>query len=94
MYSRLAPETARTLAEHLRPMAMPADDFPLTEHPDVPTVLIYASPDELLEPDFERFVARELLGIEPVEIASGHFPMAEDPGYLAELLDRLAPRPA
>ena len=94
MYSRLAPETARTLAEDLRPMAMPADDFPLTEHPEVPTVLIYASQDELFEPDFERFVARELLGIEPVEIQSGHFPMAEDPGSLAELLDRLAPRPA
>ena len=94
MYSRLAPETARMLAEELRPMAMPADDFPLTEHPDVPTVLIYASQDELFEPDFERFVARELLGIEPVEIPSGHFPMAEDPGSLAELLDRLAPRPA
>jgi pimeloyl-ACP methyl ester carboxylesterase len=94
MYSRLAPETARTLAEHLRPMAMPADDFPLTQHPDVPTVLIYASQDELFEPDFERFVARELLGIEPVEIPSGHFPMAEDHGSLAELLDRMAPRPA
>jgi pimeloyl-ACP methyl ester carboxylesterase len=94
LYPRLAPEAARTLAEHLRPMAMPADDFPLTEHPDVPTVLIYASQDELFEPDFERFVARELLGIEPVEIPGGHFPMAEDPGHLAELLDRLAPHPA
>ena len=94
MYPRLAPERARKLAEHLRPMAMPADDFPLTEHPDVPTVLIYATQDELFEPDFERFVARELLGIEPVAIPGGHFPMAEDPGYLAELLDRLAPRPA
>jgi pimeloyl-ACP methyl ester carboxylesterase len=57
-------------------------------------VLIYASQDELFEPDFERFVARELLGIDPVEIPGGHFPMAEDPGSLAELLDRLAPGPA
>jgi pimeloyl-ACP methyl ester carboxylesterase len=94
MYPRLAPERARNLTEHLRPMAMPADDFPLTEHPDVPTVLIYATQDELFEPDFERFVARELLGIEPVAIPGGHFPMAEDPDYLAELLDRLAPGPA
>ena len=34
MYSRLEPETARTPAEHPRPMAMPADDFPLSEYAD------------------------------------------------------------
>ena len=41
-------------------------------------------------PDFERFMARELFGIEPIEIPGGHFPMAEDPEALAELLDRVA----
>lgn len=35
-------------------------------------------------------MARELLGIEPIEIQGGHFPMLEDPAALAELLDRLA----
>jgi hypothetical protein len=35
-------------------------------------------------------MATELLGIEPIEIAGGHFPMAEDPDALAELLDHLA----
>jgi len=29
-------------------------------------------------------------GIEPIEISGGHFPMAEDPEALADLLDRLA----
>jgi pimeloyl-ACP methyl ester carboxylesterase len=90
MYPRLPPETARELAEHLRPMAMPPDDFPLSRHPDVPSALIYAADDEFFEPAFERFMARELLGIEPVEISGGHFPMAEDPEGLAALLDRLA----
>ena len=28
--------------------------------------------------------------VEPIEIATGHFPMAEDPDGLAGLLDRLA----
>ena len=34
-------------------------------------------------------MARELLGVEPIEIPGGHFPMLEDPERLAELLDRL-----
>jgi hypothetical protein len=35
-------------------------------------------------------MARELLGVEPIEIPGGHFPMVEDPERLADLLDRLA----
>jgi pimeloyl-ACP methyl ester carboxylesterase len=89
MYRHLPPETARALAERLRPGAPPAD-YPLPGHPDVPTVLVYAIDDEFFEPAWERFMARELLGIEPVEISGGHFPMVEDPETLADLLDRLA----
>jgi pimeloyl-ACP methyl ester carboxylesterase len=90
MYPRLPPETARELSCHLRPMAPVPDAYPLGGHPDVDTVLIYSTDDELFEPAWERFMARELLGIEPIEIAGGHFPMVEDPAALAELLDRLA----
>jgi pimeloyl-ACP methyl ester carboxylesterase len=90
LYGRLPTAAARAAAERLRPGAGPADDYPLPEHPDVPTVLIYAAEDELFEPAWERFMARELLGIEPIEIPGGHFPMLEDPDALADLLDRLA----
>ncbi len=90
MYARLPPESARALAQHLRPMAMPPDEHPLREHPDVPSALVYAADDELFEPAFERFMARELLGIDPIELQGGHFVMVEDPGAVAELLDRLA----
>jgi pimeloyl-ACP methyl ester carboxylesterase len=90
MYGRLSPETAQDLAGQLRPMAPVPDDFPLPGHPDVATVLVYATEDEFFEPDWERFMARELLGVEPIEIPGGHFPMAEDPEALAVLLDRLA----
>ena len=71
-------------------MAMAQDDYPLDAPPGNPSVLIYAAEDEFFQPDWERFMARELLGVEPIEIPGGHFPMAEDPDGLAELLDRLA----
>jgi pimeloyl-ACP methyl ester carboxylesterase len=90
MYRRLPPATARAVAKRLRPMAPPPGEYPLRDHPDVPTALVYAADDELFEPAWERFMARELLGIEPIEIAGGHFPMIEDPDALGDLLDRLA----
>jgi pimeloyl-ACP methyl ester carboxylesterase len=90
IYRRLSPEAARALASRLRPMAMPDSQYPLDRHPDVATALIYAADDELFEPAWERFMARELLGIEPIEIPGGHFPMLEDPDSLGDLLNRLA----
>jgi pimeloyl-ACP methyl ester carboxylesterase len=89
MYSRLPPETGRALAERLRPATPPAGEYPLPGHPDVPTMLIYAAEDELFEPAWERFMASEL-GIDPIEIPGGHFPMLEAPETLADLLDLLA----
>src|SRR4051794_7107039 len=93
LYRRVPAPRAAILAGRLRPMAMPQADYPLAAHPDNRTVLIYAAEDELFDPDWERFMARELLGIEPIEIPTGHFPMAEDPAGLAELLGRLAAQP-
>ncbi len=79
MNGRLAPERAQALVEHL-----------LEDQPNVPTALVYAAEDEFFEPAFERFVARELCGIDPIEIPGGHFPMAEEPEALAILLEGLA----
>jgi pimeloyl-ACP methyl ester carboxylesterase len=90
MYGRLPASAAGALAERLCPMAPPAGPYPLPGHPEIPAVLVYAADDELFEPAWERFMARELLGVEPIEIPGGHFPMAEDPAALAALLDRLA----
>ena len=86
MYARLPPDTARELTMHLQPLAQPAGEFPLPGHPSVPTALVYAAEDEFFEPDFERFMARRLLGIEPLELPGGHFPMIEGPESLADLL--------
>ena len=78
MYPRLDPATASRLAERLRPMAMPAGGYPLTEHPQVPVAFVYAAHDEFFQPEFERIMAREL-GVEPVELPGGHFPMPRTP---------------
>jgi len=89
MYGRLQVAAARALAARLQPMAQPPDSFPLAAPPPIPMALIYAADDEFFEPAWERFMARELLGIEPIEIPGGHFPMAEDPEGLAALLEAL-----
>jgi pimeloyl-ACP methyl ester carboxylesterase len=93
LYPRLPPATARALSKRLRPLAPPADEFPLPGHPGIPTVLIYAADDELFDPEWERLMATEVLGIEPIEIPGGHFPMLEDPEGLAELLERVSAGP-
>lgn len=90
MYARLPCETGRRLAQHLRPGAAVVGEYPLAKHPGVPTALIYAIDDEFFTPEWERFVAREMLGVKPVAISGGHFPMAEDPDALAALLDQLS----
>ena len=89
MYPRLPPQTARALAERLHPGARAAK-YPLAGHPKVPTALIYTTEDEFFDPEWPRFMARQALGIEPIEIPGGHFPMVEDPETLADVLDRLA----
>jgi pimeloyl-ACP methyl ester carboxylesterase len=92
MYPRLPHETARELAAQLRPGASAVGEFPLTSHPDVPTALIYATEDEFFTTEWEEFVARKMLGVEPIAIPGGHFPMVENPEALTELFDQLARR--
>jgi pimeloyl-ACP methyl ester carboxylesterase len=90
MYGRLDPALARALAARLRPMVPAPEAFPLERHPDVPTAVVYAAEDEIFEPAWIRFMARELLGVEPIELPGGHFPMFEAPGRLTAALDDLA----
>jgi pimeloyl-ACP methyl ester carboxylesterase len=90
MYPRLPDEMARAAAASLRPAAPAAGDYPLAGQPDGRSALVYATEDEFFEPAWERWVAREKLGIEPIAMASGHFPMLECPEALADVLTGLA----
>ena len=42
-----------------------------------------------VSPSWSRRVARERLGVEPVELPSGHFPMITHPEPLADALAQL-----
>jgi pimeloyl-ACP methyl ester carboxylesterase len=90
MYPRLDAATAAKLATRLHPGAPAVGSYPLASPPDIPTALIYTSDDEFFYPEWERFIARNLLHVEPIEMAGGHFPMLERPDELARLLDDLA----
>jgi pimeloyl-ACP methyl ester carboxylesterase len=94
MYARLEPGVARTLARALRPQAMTFGGaaYPLDAAPDVPAAMIYTTDDELLRPEYARWAAEHVLGVEPIELPGGHFPMVERPEEVAELLVGLAER--
>jgi len=89
LYPRLDPAEARRLADRLRPMAGAAGGRPRGLRAQ-PSIIVIAREDELFEPSSERAAARQRLGVEPIEIPGGHFPMAEDPEALAALLVGLA----
>jgi pimeloyl-ACP methyl ester carboxylesterase len=94
MYPRLPRDLAESYAARLRPGVSAAGPYPLSEHPEVPAALVYATEDEIFEPEWEREVAREVLGVDPVPIRGGHFPMLESPDALAELLSSIPAGPA
>lgn len=65
------------------PMAKP---WPLNAMPDVPTHFILCTEDRLFTPTFMRKVVATRLGIEPVELAAGHYASLSKPNELATLL--------
>jgi pimeloyl-ACP methyl ester carboxylesterase len=93
MYPRLPAATQQRLASRLRPEASAASPYPLAAHPPVATSLIYTTDDEFFDPGWPRYIARELLRIDPIELPGGHFPMLEDPAGLARVLATIAPAP-
>lgn len=86
IYARLPTGEARALASRLKPGSSPADAYPSTGHRAPPTTFVYAHHDEFFEPDWSRWVAREVAGVEPVGLETGHFPMVEAPELVAEIL--------
>ncbi|HEY2354189.1 MAG TPA: alpha/beta hydrolase [Gaiellaceae bacterium] len=53
-------------------------------------VYIVCARDAVIRPEWQRYAARDFLGVEPIELDAGHMPMLERPRELAEILDALA----
>jgi pimeloyl-ACP methyl ester carboxylesterase len=87
MYADLTPEDARWAFERLRPQAQRSQAEPSRALPSGLRVeSIIGAKDSVVSPPWSRRVARERLGVEPVELPSGHFPMITHPELLADAL--------
>ncbi|HEV7861278.1 MAG TPA: alpha/beta hydrolase [Acidimicrobiia bacterium] len=87
-YRACDPETARWAAAQLRPQVWTTsrEPCPLDRWPDCDLVSIVCAADEVVSPDWSRRIARDVLGVEPVELPGGHSPMLSHPVELADAL--------
>jgi pimeloyl-ACP methyl ester carboxylesterase len=86
------PAEAARLTERLRHQARKPsiEPSPVEAMPPANREYIVCGGDYAVPPSWQRRVAREELGVEPIELDSGHSPMLTCPGELARILDRLA----
>ena len=77
LYSDCDPADARAAFERLRPQGRAgyAEPCPLTALPDVPTTYVCCTEDALVNPAWGRAAPRERLGVDPVLLPGGHFPL-------------------
>ena len=92
LYALLDRGSAERLADRLRPQSTALLDkpYPLTQPPPIPSAFLYAREDELFDDHWSRWIAGALLGVEPLELPGGHFPMLEHPALLADALERVS----
>jgi pimeloyl-ACP methyl ester carboxylesterase len=57
---------------------------------EVPSTFIVAGDDRTIRPEWQRQMARERLGVEPIEIPTGHCPNVSLPDGLAAILVEVA----
>jgi pimeloyl-ACP methyl ester carboxylesterase len=88
-YARLDATTARWAASQLRPDA-DHGELELQGLPPVPSAFVYARHDEVFTTEGMVWAARQVFGLEPIEIETGHTPQLEAPNDLADLLESLA----
>jgi pimeloyl-ACP methyl ester carboxylesterase len=85
-----APLVAHEAFRRLRPEpgVMGREVTPLQAWPTVPCAYVVCAADRTATPGWARRAARERLGVEPIEIPSGHCPFLSHPRELAEALVR------
>ena len=87
LYPDLGARDARQAFAQLRPQA-PVD--PVPELPAGPRASIVTLRDRAIRPDWQARMAREVLGVTPLELDAGHSPFLTHPVELADLLESVA----
>ncbi len=87
LYPDCDPGDARWAFERLRPQARLER---VVAVPRGPRASIVTLRDAAVLPAWQGAVAREVLGVEPIELDAGHFPMITHPAELAGILGTLA----
>ncbi len=64
--------------------------FPLQALPDVESLYIVCTDDRTISPAWSRYAARKRLGVEAIELSSGHCPYLSQSARLAELVTEIA----
>jgi hypothetical protein len=54
-----------------------------------PAAYVVCALDASIRPDWQRHVARDVVGVDPIELQSGHSPMLAVPRELADVLESL-----
>jgi pimeloyl-ACP methyl ester carboxylesterase len=87
LYHDCVPETADAAIARLRfQRSMWTEVAEFDAWPEVETASIICTEDRLVNPAWSNRIARERLGVEPLELPSGHSPMLARPAELADLL--------
>jgi len=86
------PEDVAWVFARLRPQAAAPrrEPCPLSAWPPGERAYILCREDRAISPAWSRRVARERLGVEPIELDGSHSPFISRPSILAGVLDRLA----
>jgi pimeloyl-ACP methyl ester carboxylesterase len=91
LYPDCDPADARAAFDRLRPQGRAgyAEPCPLTALPDVATTYVCCTEDALVNPAWGKAAPRQRLGVDPVLLPGGHFPLLSRPADVADILNRL-----
>ncbi|HEV8421064.1 MAG TPA: alpha/beta fold hydrolase, partial [Actinomycetota bacterium] len=68
------------------PSGLYEETCPLAAWPDVASAYILCRGDRTIRPEWSRSAARDLLGVEAIELPGGHCPHVSRPANLASVL--------
>lgn len=86
LYSDCSPEIQEWAANRLRPQRRSDNEPVLKAWPQIAQEYIVCKNDLVVHPEWSKYVAKNWLGIDPIEFPSGHSPFLARPQQLAQLL--------